>query len=251
MISHAYIQEYGNGKMEPEHQSLLHELKRRGVKTELFTAKRLQRNQLKLSEQTLVVGDHPTIRSVFKRLGINYSLTSYPEVLWPFMQRKVWETTAKKLFERSMVCEPGPIFIKPKYQAKLFTGFLAHTSQDLFILNQVPKDTILYCSTPVEWCAEYRIFVLKEQIIGIKNYSGDPDLSVDSNTVQAAISAFSIAYPEITAYSLDFGLFTSGETALVEWNDAFALGSYDLDPQLYTDLILTRWEELIQTAIKL
>ena len=49
----------------------------------------------------------------------------------------------------------------------------------------------------------------------------------------------------------DFGLLTSGETALVEWNDAFALGSYDLDPQLYTDLILTRWEELIRTATKL
>jgi len=251
MISHAYIQEYGNGKMEPEHQSLLHELKKRNVQTELFTAKRLQRNQLNLNEQTLVVGDHPTIRSVFKRLGINYSLTSYPKSLWPFMQRKIWETTAKTLFERSMVCEPGPIFIKPKYQAKLFTGFLAHTSQDLFILNQVPKDTVLYCSTPVEWAAEFRLFVHKGQIIGIKNYNGNPNLAVDSNTVQAAINAFSIAHPEITACSFDFGLLTSGETALVEWNDAFALGSYDLDPQLYTDLIITRWEELIRTATKL
>jgi hypothetical protein len=50
---------------------------------------------------------------------------------------------------------------------------------------------------------------------------------------------------EATAgYGIDFGVLRGGTIALVEWNDGFALGSYDLDKSLYTDLILARWCEL-------
>ncbi len=58
---------------------------------------------------------------------------------------------------------------------------------------------------------------------------------------EAADQAFS-------AYALDFGLLASGDTALVELNDGFSLGLYSLAPARYTDLIVTRWAELIQSA---
>jgi hypothetical protein len=37
-----------------------------------------------------------------------------------------------------------------------------------------------------------------------------------------------------------------GNTALIEWNDGFALGSYGLEKEIYTELILTRWEEILK-----
>lgn len=47
------------------------------------------------------------------------------------------------------------------------------------------------------------------------------------------------------AYGIDFGILSTGETALVEWNDGYALGSYGLDQEIYTDLLLERWSEIM------
>jgi hypothetical protein len=46
------------------------------------------------------------------------------------------------------------------------------------------------------------------------------------------------------AYSLDFGVLRTGETCLVEVNDAYALGHYGLQSVLYARMIDARWEEL-------
>ncbi len=46
------------------------------------------------------------------------------------------------------------------------------------------------------------------------------------------------------AYAIDFGVIEENQTALVELNDGFSIGSYGLDKAVYTDLILTRWGEL-------
>jgi hypothetical protein len=51
-------------------------------------------------------------------------------------------------------------------------------------------------------------------------------------------------------YGIDFGLLSSGETALIELNDGYSLGSYDLDSADYTDLLIARWEELVGSGDK-
>jgi hypothetical protein len=37
----------------------------------------------------------------------------------------------------------------------------------------------------------------------------------------------------------------SGQIALVEMNDGFAIGAYSIDSKNYTDMIWVRWEELL------
>lgn len=61
MIRKAYIQEYGHGKIEPEHLDVMQTLVSRGIECELFTCKKLTRNQLLIESTTLVVADHPTL----------------------------------------------------------------------------------------------------------------------------------------------------------------------------------------------
>lgn len=39
-----------------------------------------------------------------------------------------------------------------------------------------------------------------------------------------------------------------GRTVLVEVNDGYGLGSYELDPDRYLDVILARWLELTRSA---
>jgi hypothetical protein len=43
---------------------------------------------------------------------------------------------------------------------------------------------------------------------------------------------------------LDWGVTDTGETRLVEANDAYALGYYGLQSVLYARMIDARWEEL-------
>lgn len=247
MISKAYIHEYGNGKMEPEHADLKETLEARGILCELFTTKRLLRSQLVIDDQTLVAGDNPTMMNVFKQLGINWVNDSYPESLRKYLNRNVWESSIRKLLMESHEREVANVFIKPKSKAKLFPGFVINSSTDLCLLDGIAKDTDLYCSSVVNWISEFRIFVIKSKIVGIKNYAGNNDLKLNIEVVESAISDFDKSNQRTDAYGIDFGILEDGTMALIEWNDGFALGSYGLEKEIYTELILTRWDELLRT----
>ncbi|WP_343604341.1 ATP-grasp domain-containing protein [Fluviicola sp.] len=246
MISKAYIHEYGNNKMEPEHLDVKETLEARGIECEFFTTKRLMRNQLLIDDTTIVVGDNPTMMNVFKRLGINWTNDSYPESLRKYLNRNVWESSIRKLFMKSHENEVGNVFVKPKSSPKLFTGFVINSNLDLYRLDGIAKDTDLYCSSVVKWLSEYRVFVNKSKIVGIKNYHGDESLKLNMKVVENAIGDFEKSEQRTNAYGIDFGILDDGSTALIEWNDGFALGSYGLDKEVYTDLILTRWNEILK-----
>src|SRR4051812_22367020 len=46
----------------------------------------------------------------------------------------------------------------------------------------------------------------------------------------------------------DFGVLENGQTALVEANDGYSLGAYQITASNYTNVLLTRWAELLSTA---
>jgi hypothetical protein len=245
-ITKAYIQEYGNGKMEPEHLGVKSILESRGVDCELFTSKILRRDQLLLTDSTLVVGDHPTMETVFRKIGYNNSGDSYPKSLRSYLKRRVWESTIGDLLRESQSKELSEVFIKPKNRAKLFTGFIVNSNQDLYRLDGISKQSKIYCSSLVDWLSEYRVFVNNSKIVGVRHYQGDSRLQLNINEVENAIADFEKSAENTVSYGIDFGVLMNGETALVEWNDGFALGSYELDQEIYTDLILARWQQILE-----
>jgi hypothetical protein len=139
------------------------------------------------------------------------------------------------------------VFVKPKSKAKLFTGFVINSNTGLYQLDGIAKNTDLYCSSVVNWLSEYRVFVTKSKIVGVKNYAGDEGLLLNMEVVESAIRDFDQSNQRTDAYGIDFGILEDGTTALIEWNDGFALGSYGLEKEIYTELILTRWYELLRT----
>lgn len=246
MIKRAYIHEYGSNKLEPEHRDVIEVLKERGIPYELFTNKRLSRNQLQLNNETLVVGDNPTIITALKRIGYHFTNDSYPKSLAKYLGRQVWETTIRKLSSQTSFQAASGFFVKPKSKSKLFTGFIVQSDHDLFQLERFSKDTDLYCSTLVNWISEYRVFVNHSQIVGTKLYAGDEGLKLDMNIVEKAVTDFENSLEKTAGYGIDFGILDNGETSLIEWNDGFALGSYGLDKEIYTDLLIARWEEILR-----
>jgi hypothetical protein len=245
MINKALVEENGNRRMEPEMRDVYDELRQRDFPVELFIKKRLDRRQLSLTKDTLVVGYVDTFLAALRQLDIAAPANNdYPSALQPFFHRRIWQSTVREVSEWVYNAN-GPIFAKPKERKKRFTGHVFQYPDDLgSFLEGTSGATPVWCSEVLEWLSEYRVYVIRGQIVGIGHYAGNPTIKLDEQVVREAVRILE-ASPERTAgYGVDFGVTASGHTALVEWNDGYSLGSYELDKTIYTDLLIARWCEL-------
>jgi len=239
-----YIQEYGNGKMEPEQEMLLNEFKSRGIPTKLFTKKLIDRRRLELSPETLVVGEVDVVLKALKYIGVDgANKESYPKSLKSFYHRDIWESDIKsvtnQLYNGDIV---SSIFVKPKDETKKFTGFVLESIDDMRLFKGASRSTKVYCVNTVNWLSEYRVYVVDGKIVETEHYEGDKEILLDMTVVKEAIEVFEASNEKTVAYGIDFGVLGNGKTALIEWNDGFSLGSYGLSQAIYTDLIIARWK---------
>ncbi|MBB6053412.1 ATP-grasp domain-containing protein [Armatimonas rosea] len=197
-----------------------------------------------LSAETVVVGGVDTVLDALARLGIAPQHITLPVPLRGFACRRVWESTVGEVLESS----DFPVFVKPLLDNKTFTGQVVTSPDALEALilsrpNQptLPSDFPLLCQEPVHFLSEWRCFVIRGAVVGTFHYRGHPLTFPDPATITACLSA----YPDAPAgYSADFGVLESGQTALVELNDGYALGHGGLIGSAYAELLRARWEEL-------
>lgn len=154
--------------------------------------------------------------------------------------------------------------MKPRYHVKQFPGTVVEHGRS--VANIVGRgrssrddddDDCLYVSQVVDFVREYRVFVLRGHILGTHLYrESDEDTDhgdLDRSVVEAAVQDLEGSTYRTVAYALDFGVVVRrptdtanhGQTLLVEWNDAYALGSYGLPATLYTDMLVERWKEIV------
>lgn len=167
----------------------------------------------------------------------------YPAVLQPFLGRRVWAGTIN-----AVAAEPGqwPVFVKPRYAAKKFTGVLVQSVRDLRGCGDQNEDTPVWCAEPVDFVAEWRCFVRYGRILDARHYRGDWRVHFDARLAEQAVAAYA---PEAPAgYSLDVGRTADGRTLLVEVNDGYSLGAYGLAPLSYAKLLSARWAQMTGTT---
>ncbi|OUL33688.1 hypothetical protein BV375_06500 [Nostoc sp. 106C] len=250
LISQAFIQEQGNGKLRYEEQLVTEELRQRGIPITFYTQKRIQRRQLLLDEQSLVVGDMPCVLGALKQLGIPEPLPNdYPNSMSNFMHRRIWTSTLLELEHGLRNGKYPPTFAKPAVRRKRFTGCVFESEYDLYQVYGVSRQEKLLCSEVVSWLSEYRVYVAHSEIRSIDHYDGNANILLDLEKIRCAIKTLDNAGQSYAGYAIDFGVLDSGETALVEMNDGFALGAYKINRKDYTDMILARWEELLSQRV--
>ena len=207
-----------------------------------FYKKHLKKGKLKLTLNDFIAGDVDTMFTAMKQLNINYEYNDYPKCLNKYLHRKIWESSIKdikaELFNEYII---NPIFIKPKNKLKKFTGFIIKSIDDLNKINNAGDNTKIICSEPVNFISEYRCPVINGEIKDLCFYSGDSNINIDKSIVQKMVKEF-VNSPK--AYCIDVGVLSSGETALIEVNDAFSIGIYSMSKEVYAELLITRWNEL-------
>lgn len=195
-------------------------------------------------ENDIIVGSVEATKAFWQKVGITIpKYIGYPESLNSFYKRTIKRTRFGKITIADL-----PIFIKPAYDVKLFTGFILDkttTLSSISMFYDVNNNTAIYTSDVLNIKSEYRCFVHKGKLVGVKHYDGDFLLFPDMSIVQNIIDLYK---DQPVSYTLDIGVFKVDhnlyDTCLIEINDFWAIGGYGLDGKTYARMLIDRFQEI-------
>lgn len=245
MFDVAFIQEKGNGRLMPESELVRDYCAQIGLPIELYTPKRIHRRQLPFTRRCFVFGDMDCMHGAMRQLKIPIPEAVYfPSSLMPYLHRKIWLDTLGSVRKRIDDGAPA-VFAKPASRAKIFTGQIFSNRSDFYHVGQTSWREPVWCSEIVVWQSEYRVYVNGSDIVAVDHYAGDANVALDLNVVTQAVALYARSGEAPAAFGIDFGVLASGETALVEANDGYALGAYQISSAAYTQLVFVRWRQLL------
>ncbi len=194
-----------------------------------------------IGKTTPVFAGVQTTQKIFKLLNKKApELPSFPPDLDKFLCRKISEEYLGNC--REQVKNGQTWFIKPLDEhRKSFPAFLATNITHFDKIKGLPDWWVVYKSEQIECLAEYRVYVLKGEILDIRKYAGNFKIFPDLKVIEEAVN---ILGSSPVAYCLDFGV-NSDKTFLVEATDAWSFGIYGLDMVHFTNMIVERWKELM------
>lgn len=216
---------------------------RLGLKVVLASKKQLMRDQFQVQPGMMAVGGVEFVKHALRHLGKTLpEHTPYPPVLQHLLHRFV--KRLPHLRDAKALLEERTLFVKSATH-KRFTGFVAEGPTD-YRFSGASNSTPVWISSPVKFVSEWRVYVAQDVILDIRfaDHGGDRSVSPDVKVITEAITLLTrIGAPQ--GYVIDFGVLSTGETALVEMNDGFSFGAYDrLHHETHWVVTLNRWLEL-------
>lgn len=196
----------------------------------------------------IVIGSVEATKAFWEAAGITApSYIGYPKALTFALHRDIWVSKFSDLKNADF-----PLFIKPKNDVKLFTGFVIENEKSYnnckLLYSEITDDLELYVSKPLNIQSEYRCFVHKGQLVGLKHYSGDFTRFPNPRDIKHMISEYELSMEAPVSYTLDVGVCNFGKwkevTTLIEVNDFWAIGSYGLDGKTYIKMLIDRFQEI-------
>ena len=185
---------------------------------------------------------------------------TYPEPLRAkgFFLRDI---TPVLLYDLPPLDPQRPCFIKPA-GVKTFDGFVhkdhgnaalnAHRDEQLAVMGALACTTPVFISDEVRFVSEWRVYVHRHAVAGIARY--DPNEGActgpDPKWVAQVINYYRNSGQAPVAYGLDVGQLEDGRWAIVEVNDAWALGLYSdmTDHARYFQMLTDRWLQIKKPA---
>jgi hypothetical protein len=198
-------------------------------------------NQIPNNPNSILVGSVESTIHFFKNVGINPpDVLNIPNELVSYLGRAI-NILDMGTFRKSYKL---PTFIKPYDKVKFFPSGVASKKSTIdFLLQDIPDNFKILTSEVVDMISEYRCFINRGKLVGMKHYLGDFKVFPNVNIIEECISSYS--NPPIS-YTMDFAITDKNQTILIEINDAWSIGSYGLDPIIYTKLLIDRWIQILQ-----
>jgi hypothetical protein len=192
-----------------------------------------------LTKEDVVVGYIGDMQRAFIKLGITLPETiDYPQELEPFLGRKII-----KIKYQELPINKFPYFIKPLIH-KAFTGKVVREFKDLI---GIPETDFYYTEDILNILSEYRVYIHNKQIIGIKNYKGNPFITPNEGTILNMINSYT---SQLNTYTLDVGVSLVEnkyfDTILIEANQGYSVGNYGLSELQYAKFLRDGWFQYLK-----
>ena len=196
-------------------------------------------------------------QTIFNKFGLKANIEDYPDCMKEFLHRKVWTDTINSISSNPDKWSAG-WFVKPT-KDKAFTGKIISSIKDLVGCGSCYEDYGVICSEPLDIKAEWRCFILNDEIIDIRPYGQlinnrqSWKYSYDARVVEAMLNKFRTWKDRPASCSMDIGVAIIDnleQTVLIEFNDSYSLGGYGLPSIYYAKLIEARWEQLYDKEIR-
>jgi hypothetical protein len=183
----------------------------------------------------------------------------YPPEIADLLRRRTWSGALEDLI-RGPAGRQRPLFVKvgvaQRVQADAFASQLVASLDVVLAVSKTGPRTRVLCSEPVDWIAEWRVFVCEGRILDAALYApalervdqARPEMLIDFAVAEDAVQRLGGSPSGIAGYALDLGVLRGGETALIELNDGLALAGYGLPAPAYIDLHRARWRELMRSS---
>lgn len=204
----------------------------------------------KVEKDDIVLDYIHQCNEIFNKFNVTPHVPDYPDEMKKFLGRKIWEDTIESISTDESKWSAG-WFVKPK-KSKAFTGKIIKNIYDLAGCGNQSDDYEVICSEPLDIKAEWRCFILYDQLVDVRPYGLLLDSSresyyyhYDSEVLKEIMNTFVTWENRPMACSMDICVTEDGRTLLVEFNDAYALGNYGLNGVHYAKLISARWSQLL------
>lgn len=134
-------------------------------------------------KKELIVSGIEIIRRRLQDFGIECITINYPKELDKYLGRRIWESTMNEIANTPSA---WPIFIK-SVEGKKLSGRVINNIHDLIGCGCCDDNYEILCSEPVDFIAEWRVFVRYGKILDIRPYKGDWKVYYDPNVIGNAI----------------------------------------------------------------
>ena len=120
---------------------------------------------------------------LFNKFGVTPHIPDYPDVLKPFLGRKIWKDTINSISRDENKWSAG-YFVKPAVRSKAFTGKTISSIKDLMGCGNHAEDYEVLVSESLDIAAEWRCFITYDEIIDVRPYGMIIDKSRKQHTTR-------------------------------------------------------------------
>lgn len=196
------------------------------------------------------VGCIDTMKLIFRQLKCTPEIITFPEPFYNanLLQRYVWTTSIGNVIEMINSNTSRTLYVKPATEVKSF-DCMKINKNTLHSLMHLEPNTDVIVSNPFNHkiVAEYRCYINNSVIEDIRLYTGDPLQYI--NNISKIVFAISNYKNAPTAYTIDIAILENGSIAVIELNDFWSIGSYGLEPELYSIMLENRYKEITNKII--
>lgn len=160
------------------------------------------------------------------KFGIKPQEFNYPDILQPYLGRKIWKDTINSIASNEEKWSAGN-FVKP-IKEKVFTGKVISSIKDLIGCGSCYEDYEVLVSEPLDIVYECRGFVYYDELKDLRPYKGDYTYMkhMDTKVIEQAMEDWKKWDERPMSCSLDFGVIRVKDKIKTEFTPRYAPKNY-------------------------